>query len=79
LLTIQHLSAAGVLVPFLGDSIFSWLPFLAAGAMAMSSLTVVSNSLLLGRYKPRFTGKKHDRHEEGILGETHVRPASPKA
>ena len=51
----------------------------SAGAMAMSSLTVVSNSLLLGRYKPRFTSKKHDRHEEGILGETYVRPASPKA
>ena len=33
--------AAGVLVPFLGDSIFSWLPFLATGAMAMSSLTLI--------------------------------------
>ena len=76
--------AAGVLVPFLGASIFSWLPFLAAGAMAMSSVTVVSNSLLLGRYKPRFTSKKHDRHEEHIhstkdLGETYVRPTPPKA
>jgi hypothetical protein len=55
-----------------------------AGAMAISSVTVVSNSLLLGRYKPRFTSKKHERHEEDIhstkdLGETYVRPASPKA
>jgi Cu+-exporting ATPase len=76
--------AAGVLVPILGASIFSWLPFLAAGAMAMSSVTVVSNSLLLGRYKPRFTSKKHDRYEEDIHstkdpGETYVRPVFPKA
>ena len=50
--------AAGILVPFLGAGIFSWLPFLAAAAMAMSSVTVVSNSLLLGRYKPKFTSRK---------------------
>jgi P-type Cu+ transporter len=53
--------AAGVLVPFLGAGIFSWLPFLAAGAMAMSSVTVVSNSLLLGRYQPRFLSRKPTR------------------
>jgi Cu+-exporting ATPase len=74
--------AAGVLVPFLGVGIFSWLPFLAAGAMAMSSVTVVSNSLLLGRYKPIFTTKKHERQEDihstKDLGETYVRPASAK-
>jgi P-type Cu+ transporter len=46
--------AGGVLVPFLGADVYSWLPFLAAGAMALSSVTVVGNSLLLGRYKPRF-------------------------
>jgi Cu+-exporting ATPase len=40
--------AAGILVPFLGASIYSWLPLLAAAAMAMSSVTEVSNSLLLG-------------------------------
>ncbi len=44
--------AAGVLVPFLGLSVFGWLPILAGIAMAMSSVTVVTNSLLLGRYKP---------------------------
>jgi len=55
--------AAGILVPFLGAGIFSWLPFLAAAAMAMSSVTVVGNSLLLGRYKPRFTLTKQSGEE----------------
>ena len=45
--------AAGALVPILGLSVFGWLPILAGVAMAMSSVTVVTNSLLLGRYKPR--------------------------
>ena len=44
--------AGGVLVPLLGVGIFGWLPMLAAVAMAMSSVTVVGNSILLGRYKP---------------------------
>ena len=46
--------AAGILVPFLGVGIFEWLPMVAGLAMAMSSITVVANSILLGRYKPRF-------------------------
>ena len=50
--------AGGVLVPFLGVGIFGWLPMLAGVAMAMSSVTVVGNSILLGRYKPRFATKK---------------------
>ncbi len=45
--------AGGALVPLLGVGIFGWLPMLAALAMAMSSVTVVGNSLLLGRYKPK--------------------------
>jgi P-type Cu+ transporter len=45
--------AAGALVPLLGVEIFGWLPMLAALAMAMSSVTVVGNSILLGRYKPK--------------------------
>lgn len=49
--------AGGALVPFLGVGIFGWLPMLAALAMAMSSVTVVGNSILLGRYKPRFVHK----------------------
>jgi Cu+-exporting ATPase len=47
--------AAGVLVPFLGLSVFGWLPILAGAAMALSSVTVVGNSILLARYKPKFT------------------------
>ena len=45
--------AGGVLVPLLGVGIFGWLPMLAALAMAMSSVTVVGNSILLDRYKPK--------------------------
>ncbi|MGC8651936.1 MAG: heavy metal translocating P-type ATPase [Candidatus Micrarchaeia archaeon] len=41
--------AAGILVPFFTVSIYSFLPMLAALAMAFSSVTVVSNSLLLAR------------------------------
>lgn len=44
--------AAGALVPFLGAGVYNFLPFLAAGAMAISSVTVVGNSLLLNRFKP---------------------------
>jgi len=54
--------AAGILVPFFGAGVYGWLPFLAAGAMAMSSVTVVGNSLLLGRYKPGFAAKKTRDH-----------------
>ncbi len=45
--------AGGALVPVLGVGIFGWLPMLAALAMAMSSLTVVGNSILLERFKPK--------------------------
>ena len=47
--------AAGALVPVFGPEMYGFLPFLAAGAMAFSSATVVGNSLLLGRYKPKIT------------------------
>ncbi len=46
--------AGGALVPFLGIGVFGWLPILAGAAMALSSVTVVGNSILLGRYRPRY-------------------------
>jgi len=55
--------AGGILVPFLGVGIFGWLPMLAGLAMAMSSVTVVGNSILLGRYKPKFAPAKLKREE----------------
>ena len=54
--------AGGILVPFTGVGIFEWLPMLAGMAMAMSSVTVVGNSILLGRYKPR--PKKEHKEED---------------
>lgn len=45
--------AAGVLVPLLGPGIYQVLPLLAGAAMAISSVTVVSNSLLLRRVNLR--------------------------
>ena len=57
--------AAGALVPLLGVAIFGWLPMLAGIAMAMSSATVVGNSILLGRYKPKFVvGKELNENHE---------------
>ncbi|HJS68839.1 MAG TPA: copper-translocating P-type ATPase, partial [Nitrososphaera sp.] len=57
--------AAGALVPIFGAEMYGWLPFLAAGAMAMSSVSVVTNSLLLGRYVPRFTTTRHGQEQAG--------------
>jgi Cu+-exporting ATPase len=55
--------AAGALVPIFGAEMYGWLPFLAAGAMAMSSVSVVSNSLLLGRYVPRFAAARSEAEQ----------------
>ncbi|MDG6913059.1 MAG: heavy metal translocating P-type ATPase, partial [Nitrososphaerota archaeon] len=44
--------AAGALVPVFGVQMYGYLPFLAAGAMAISSATVIGNSLLLFRFDP---------------------------
>jgi Cu+-exporting ATPase len=56
--------AGGALVPLLGVGIFGWLPMLAGVAMAMSSVTVVGNSILLGRYRPRFASEKPKEEEK---------------
>jgi len=45
--------AAGALIPLYGTGIYSFLPFLSGAAMALSSVSVVGNSLLLLRYEPR--------------------------
>ena len=45
--------AAGALIPLYGVGVYSFLPFLSGAAMAFSSVSVVSNSLLLMRYSPR--------------------------
>ncbi|MDA4118149.1 MAG: heavy metal translocating P-type ATPase [Thaumarchaeota archaeon] len=44
--------AAGALVPVFGAQVYGVLPFLAAAAMAVSSATVIGNSLLLFRFSP---------------------------
>jgi Cu+-exporting ATPase len=46
--------AAGALVPVFGAQVYGVLPFLAAGAMAISSVTVLGNSLLLFRLRTDF-------------------------
>ena len=45
--------AAGALIPVFTVGIYTVLPMLAAVAMAFSSVTVVSNSLLLARFKSK--------------------------
>ncbi len=44
--------AGGVLVPIFGIGMYGYLPIVAAVAMAFSSTTVVSNSILLRRFNP---------------------------
>jgi Cu+-exporting ATPase len=44
--------AGGALVPIFGLGMYSYLPIAAAVAMAFSSTTVVSNSILLRRFSP---------------------------
>jgi P-type Cu+ transporter len=61
--------AGGMLVPIFGIGIFGWLPMLAGLAMAMSSVTVVGNSILLGRYKPKFAAKRLNGKEEPYSNE----------
>ena len=76
--------AAGALVPLVGVNMFGWLPLLAGAAMAMSSVTVVGNSILLGRYKPKFEvikqgkGKgSRDIYSSKEFEQTHTIPQTP--
>jgi Cu+-exporting ATPase len=64
--------AAGALVPLFGAQMYAWLPFLAAAAMAMSSVSVVGNSLLLGRYKPSFAAVRPEK-EQTIYSEKQLK------
>ena len=41
-----------------------WLPMLAGLAMAMSYITVVGNSILLGRYDPKFSLQSEKKVQE---------------
>jgi Cu+-exporting ATPase len=65
--------AGGALVPFLGLEVFGWLPILAGAAMALSSVTVVGNSLMLGRYKPKFAVARPKR--EHIFSQDNLKGA----
>jgi Cu+-exporting ATPase len=58
--------AGGALVPVMGVEIFSWLPLLAGAAMALSSVTVVGNSVLLGRYRSDFARGKSLKTEKEL-------------
>jgi Cu+-exporting ATPase len=72
--------AGGALVPFLGPEVYAWLPFMAAGAMALSSVTVVGNSLLLGRYIPKYAKKPEKEIYSGEeLKQVYTPPAPPAA
>lgn len=55
--------AGGVLVPLLGIGMYDYLPMLAALAMAFSSTTVVTNSLLLNRFNPGRMRNRALEHE----------------
>jgi P-type Cu+ transporter len=61
--------AAGALVPFLGLGVFGWLPILAGAVMALSSVTVVGNSLLLARYKPKSVKSKQESMQPSAMKE----------
>jgi hypothetical protein len=72
--TSEQNRSIGLRSPFLSVEIFGWLPMLAALAMAMSSVTVVGNSILLGRHKPRLANKKPKNetiYPPGVLEEAY--------
>ncbi len=60
--------AAGLLfaIPIFGERLL-FHPVLAAAAMALSSVSVVMNSLLLGRYSPRVRGTPRARSAESAV------------
>jgi len=65
--------AGGALVPLLGLSVFGWLPILAGAAMALSSVTVVGNSILLGRYRPPHYSATKPKEEQQRYSDKELR------
>jgi Cu+-exporting ATPase len=61
-------TAAGALAPFVGIQATAELPFVAALATALSSLTVLSNSLLLFRFRPPL--EEHQGASRGVKKRT---------
>lgn len=70
--------AGGALVPFLGLGVFGWLPILAGAAMALSSVTVVANSILLGRYRPSYARPRRKEEDYEYSGREHKGTYAPK-
>ena len=64
--------------------LFGWFPPVAGAAMAMSSVTVVGNSVLFGRYKPKFGVSKPGKgiddmniYSSKVFEKMHTIPQTP--
>src|SRR4026207_328286 len=59
--------AGGILVPGVGHGIFGALPLIPSSTIALISLRPRRNSLLLGRYKPKFLVRKANHEQSALL------------